>query len=335
MLTIFHAENHIQKFTIHSTQVNTFHVISSWLLTSPSEQRSKAGCSLLPWRYQKSPENRNNEKSSEIKSFTFELLQKYDKSRDSLSNSGSRTPINSTRLSNLFWTANHHFWKHWLLPGDSASWWLDITDSSKIRSRSTSSWMLESSSCWGALRGCDWCICWYTMRKTMKNSADEMMQDRTIIPVVPKSKALIHWCSWRITAVNQKIQKGLSPLPNYTWLDWRNDVFMESWNGAWGSLGDCHCQISIPKLWCWMLNTVSKSTAASDSERHSAILNGHQCPFWPQNQIRCSSSRTLSLLSFISSSNSPTDWRTTDASSRVFPWSMLTSSLACAKASLT
>ena len=121
----------------------------------------------------------------------FELLQKYDKSRDSLSNSGSRTPINSTRLSNLFWTANHHFWKHWLLPGDSASWWLDITDSSKIRSRSTSSWMLESSSCWGALRGCDWCICWYTMRKTMKNSADEMMQDRTIIPVVPKSKALI------------------------------------------------------------------------------------------------------------------------------------------------
>ena len=37
----------------------------------------------------------------------------------------------------------------------------------------------------------------------------------------------------------------------------------------------------------------------------------------------------LSLLSLISSSNSPTDWRTTDASSRVFPWSMLTSSLAC------
>lgn len=265
MLTIFYAENHIQKFTIHSTQVNTFHVISSWLLTSPSEQRSKAGCSLLPWRYQKSPENRNNEKSSEIKSFTFELLQKYDKSRDSLSNSGSRTPINSTRLSNLFWTANHHFWKHWLLPGDSASWWLDITDSSKIRSRSISSWMLESSSCWGALRGCDWCICWYRMRKTIKNSADEMMQDRTIIPVVPKSKALIHWCSWRITAANPKFQKAFpisQTAPGWT------DEKMCSWSpgslgepsdfnpilvGLWRALPQQPKSLSIPKLWCWIL----------------------------------------------------------------------------------
>lgn len=121
-----------------------------------------------------------------------------------------------------------------------------------------------------------------------------MMQDRTIIPVVPKSKALIHWCSWRITAANPKFQKGLSHLPNCTWLDWRKDVFMESWqfggtvrfqsNSCWPvTCPAATAQISFnPKA--LMLNTVSKSTAASDSERHSAILNGHQCPLWTQTR---------------------------------------------------